>query len=212
MLNGIDGIEGLTPEQLEQINKLASGLSSKNGDVIGDNKLLKAQVEQLENDKLEAKRKAAEDANNHEEVARLDKEAAAKALNDAQISAKENAEHATVYKSQLEVLLIDGGLSSALDGVKINPALKIGAVALLRSQAQVIDGKAMVGDKSLSDVVKEWADSDVGKAYCLAENNSGGGGRGDGGGGGGKTFAEMTLTEKTVLANENPTLYTQLKG
>ena len=56
----------------------------------------------------------------------------------------------------------------------------------------------MIGDKSLSDAVNEWAASDTGKAYCLAPNNSGGDGLGGGGGGQGK---ELTLTEKAIAAN-----------
>ena len=35
LLNGIESIEGLTPEQQAQINKLAQGLADKNTDLLG---------------------------------------------------------------------------------------------------------------------------------------------------------------------------------
>jgi hypothetical protein len=114
-------------------------------------------------------------------------------------------------KGNLTKLLIDGGLSDALDGVNINPLFKVGAVAMLRSTAVLTDGQAMIGDKSLSDAVTEWANSDAGKAYCLAAQNSNGDGNG-GGGSGRKSFSEMSLTERTVLANTDPNLYNQMKG
>ena len=212
MLNGLETIEGLTPEQLEAINKLAGGLVSKNGDVIGTNTILKEQVKQLEQAALDAQRKIAEEAGNTAEMHRLDIEAATKNLTTAQEKALLLETSNTELKGNLTKLLIDGGLSDALDGVRVNSALKVGAVALLRANAILSDGKAMIGDKSLSDAVKEWAASDAGKSYCLAADNSNGDGNGGGGGGRAKSFAEMTMTEKTVLANTDPTLYNQLKG
>ena len=70
--------------------------------------------------------------------------------------------------AQLKTLLIDNGLSAALDGVNINKDLKAGAVAMLQAGATITEGKAMIGDKSLSDAVNEWSQTDAGKAFCLA--------------------------------------------
>ena len=212
MLNGIENIEGLTAEQIEKLNGLAGGLASKNGDVIGKNALLKAQVEQLEKDALDLKRKAAEEANDVVELNRLNTEAAAKSLTAAEERALILEGTNKELKSNLEILLIDGGLNDALDGVGINPLLKTGAISMLRSGAVLVDGKAMIGEKSLSDAVKEWANSDAGKHYCLAAQNGNGDGLGGSNQGSQKSFSEMSLTERTVLANTDPNLYQQLQG
>ena len=205
LLNGIENIEGLTAEQIEKLNGLAGGLASKNGDVIGKNALLKAQVEQLEKDALDLKRKAAEEANDVVELNRLNTEAAAKSLTAAEERALILEGTNKELKSNLEILLIDGGLNDALDGVGINPLLKTGAISMLRSGAVLVDGKAMIGEKSLSDAVKEWANS-------LAAQNGNGDGLGGSNQGSQKSFSEMSLTERTVLANTDPNLYQQLQG
>ncbi len=212
MLNGLEKIEGLTPEQMEAINGLAGGLINKNGDVIGSNTVLKEQVKQLEQAALDAQRKIAEDAGNTAEMHRLDIEAATKNLTTAQEKALLLETSNTELKGNLTKLLIDGGLSDALDRLGVNSALKVGAVAQLRDNAILSDGKAMIGDKSLSDAVTEWAASDAGISYFLAPANNNGDGYGGGGNGQAKSFAEMTMTEKTVLANTDPNLYNQLKG
>ena len=210
---GIDLPDEVKAQLIEAANKRALGLSAKNGDVIGVNSTLKAQIAKLESDALEAKRKIAEEANDSAELARMKKEADAKVLQDIEDRAKALDDDNKKLKHNLTELLIDGGLSSALDSVRINPALKVGAVALLRADAVLADGKAMIGDKSLSDAVKEWAKSDAGKSYCLAASNNNGDGLGGGGdGNGSKKFSEMTMTEKTVLLNTDPTLYHQLNN
>ena len=209
---GVEVSEEIKAKLIASANKRAAGLSSKNGDVIGSNAILKAQIAQLEKDALDVKRKIAEDANDIVELNRINSEAAAKNLTQAEEKALLLETSNKELKGNLTELLIDGGLSDALDSVNINKALKVGAVAMLRANAILTDGKAMIGDKSLSDAVKEWAVSDTGKAYCLAANNSNGNGNGGGGIPQAKTFAEMTMTEKTVLMNTDPTLYNQLKG
>ena len=105
------------------------------------------------------------------------------------------------FETQLKTLLINDGLSAALDGVNINKDLKAGAVAMLQAGATIIDGKAMIGDKSLSDAVKEWADTDAGKSYCLAQNNSGGdaqGGDGRGQSSSNKDWSKMSVKERAA--------------
>lgn len=214
-LNSIDftlPAEQLKAQLSELANKRAEGLANKNGDVIGSNTLLKAQVKQLEDAAHSAKLKAAEEANDIVELNRLNTESAARALTTAEERALSLEGENKGLKGNLTKLLIDGGLSDALDGVKINPALKVGAVSMLRANATISDGQAMIGDKSLSDAVKEWAASDTGKAYCLAPQNSGGDALGGGGNSASKTFSEMSLTERTVLANTDPQLYQQMQG
>ena len=114
--------------------------------------------------------------------------------------------------TSLTELLINGGLNKALDlaGVS-NPALKQGAEAILRSQAQIIEGKAMIGDKSLSDAVKEWSETDAGKSFVTAPINQGGDAAG-GGAGKANKLSDLTLTQQAKLANTDLAEYQRLKG
>ena len=198
MLNGLDKIDLTSPDALEQINALAKGLADKNTELLGkvtDKDGLTAaeiaKLQGLEEFKANSDIKAAKDAEDWTEASRLQDEKHKIALEALSVTGKSD-------KELITKLLIEDGLNKALDGVKINPALKVGAEALLRSGAIITDGKAMIGDKSLSDAVNEWATSDTGKAYCLAPNNSGGDGLGGSGQGQGK---ELTLTEKAIAAN-----------
>lgn len=69
-----------------------------------------------------------------------------------------------------------------------------------------VNGKreAFVGDKSLADHLKEWAEN-KGKHYVLAPNNSGGNAGGNGNANGGaKKIHEMTETERRDAALADP--------
>lgn len=173
-LNGLENIEGLTEEQIQSINGLADGLTGKNEELLS--KLSKAkehssesasEVEKLRQFKQAAEAKAAEDAQNYEEAKRLWEER----HNQEVDKYKEQAQSTT---AQLEKLLITDGLSRALDSVSINPALKGGAEAILREGITITEGKAVAGEKSLSEYVREWSESESGKAFCLAPANNGG--------------------------------------
>jgi len=210
MLDNLEEIEGLTPEQIEAINKKATGLSSKNSELL--NKLSKkkevsqsaeAEIEALRQFKQESELSAAKSAEDWEKVKAL-------TLENHQIELQRVAGESQADKQLIKTLLIDNGLSSALDLVEINPALKEGAISLFQNQCVISDGQAMLGDKSLSEAIKEWSETATGKAFTLAPNNSGG----DSGGGtkapANKPFAEWSITEKTRLANTNPTEYQRL--
>jgi hypothetical protein len=70
---------------------------------------------------------------------------------------------------------------------------------LKESVSLSIDGetrKAMMGDKSLSDAIKEWAASDEGKYFIAAPNNNGGGASGGGGGADTASLAKMTAQQR----------------
>lgn len=174
MLNGLDEVEGLTDEQKEAINNLAGGVVSKNTELL--EKLQKskdsgtattAELEQLRQFKENADIQAAEASKNWEETKKLLQEKHDKELGTL-------TDRLTNSETTVEKLLVDDGLSKALDNVKVNPTLKAGAAAMLRNGITVSDGKAVVGEKSLSEHVTEWAKTDAGKAFCLAPENSGG--------------------------------------
>lgn len=92
---------------------------------------------------------------------------------------------------QLNTTLVSDALTKALVSVKVNEGLMGAARTMLASQVSVIDqdGKkvALVGDKTIQQHVEDWAKSDEGKHFVLADQNGGGGSGGSGGGGGGGT-------------------------
>lgn len=94
--------------------------------------------------------------------------------------------------------LIDGGLSTALAKAGVAPHFMDAAKAMLRGQAAIKDGAAVIGDKPLADHVTEWAGTDQGKHFVTAPANSGGGGQG--GNGGGKTSGNMGGTRDERVA------------
>ena len=210
MLNGVDKIEGLTEDQQKQINALAQGLTEKNTELLGKINTGKdlsnasaAELEALKLFKQGADIKLAEEGKSYQDAKQLLIDNHNAELE--KLKGTNSSNEALITK-----LLIDDGLNKALDGVKINPALKAGAEAMLRATAKITDGKAMIGDESLSEGVTKWAQSDAGKAFCLAPDNSGGDGNGGGGGSQEKSFKEMNLTERTLLANSDPAKYEQL--
>lgn len=94
--------------------------------------------------------------------------------------------------------LIDGGLSTALAKAGVAPHFMDAAKAMLRGQAAIKDGAAVIGDKPLADHVTEWAGTDQGKHFITAPANSGGGGQG--GNGGGKTTGNLGGTRDERVA------------
>ncbi|AZR93922.1 hypothetical protein BBB39_09170 [Bordetella trematum] len=94
--------------------------------------------------------------------------------------------------------LIDGGLSTALAKAGVAPHFMDAAKAMLRGQAAIKDGAAVIGDKPLADHVTEWAGTDQGKHFVTAPANSGGGGQG--GSGGGKTTGNLGGTRDERVA------------
>jgi hypothetical protein len=94
--------------------------------------------------------------------------------------------------------LIDGGLTDALAKANVAPHFMDAAKAMLRGQAVLKDGAALIGDKPLAEAVTAWAGSDQGKHFVQAPHNSGGGS--SGGSGGGKTTGNMggTREERTA--------------
>jgi seryl-tRNA synthetase len=100
---------------------------------------------------------------------------------------KKAAADESAYSSKL---LVETNLNDAINSIGIKPEFNRAVKALFSNQAQVIagqDGRSVkIGDKSVSDFLKEWADSDEGKSFRAAPLNQGGGSTGGTGGTGGK--------------------------
>ena len=97
------------------------------------------------------------------------------------------------------------------------PLFEIAINNILPNIAVADTGKAMVGDKKVTDFVKEWAVSEVGKHFVVSGNSGGGanGGGGDGMNSEAKYFdkksPDYNLTEQARLAKTNIELYNRLK-
>lgn len=79
-------------------------------------------------------------------------------------------------------LLIDNGLTDELVRNGVAPQFLAATKAMFFGQAKVIsDGDtraARIGEQSISDFIKTWAESDEGKYFIKAPENSGGGSQG----------------------------------
>lgn len=181
MLKGFDeDIAGLDlPDEvkatlIEKANERASGLVTKKDELLAKLNEKKdtdtathAELEQLRQLKQTYDQEKAESQGKYQEALEL---AETRFKTEAEKLQAQLAE----YQQREEQYLINDGLSNALDSAQIKPELKQAATALLKSQATISEGKAMIGEMSLSDYVNEWANSDEGKPFVLAPNNSGG--------------------------------------
>jgi hypothetical protein len=157
-----DATAGLVAKNQELLGKLKKATKDAAIDPAEHQALLE------EKDALEAK---LTEANKVVKTATIQAEAARKAL---------ESENGYISK-----LLIDNGLTEAIIKAGVKPELTKAVKALLAGQAQIkVEGdkrNAVIGDKSLSDFVGEWAKSDEGKHFVAAPNNQGGGAPGGGG-------------------------------
>jgi hypothetical protein len=212
MLNGLDTIEGLTPEQEAQINKLAQGLADKNTDLLGKVNTGKekasgtvAELERLRILEQGLEQSKLEEAENYK---------GALTLKEQQYNADlEKLTNGSNEKDQLiHKLLVENGLSAELVKLNVNPDLMGLIQQGLSATATVTDGQAMIGDKSLSEYMKEWGDTPQGKASRVAPGNSGGDALGGTGVPAGKKMADMSGVERTALLQQNPTEFNRLKA
>ena len=198
MLDGLDKIDLTADDAMEQINALATGLAGKNAQLLEKLSTGKelgqagaAEMEALKLFKQNADVKTAEDAQSY-----TDAKALTQTAHDADML--KLTERITGFEKGERTRLITDGIRSELTELKVNPLHSDTTAAYFESMSQVVDGKAMIGDKTQSEFIKEWAQTDSGKASCLAQNNSGGEGLG-----GNKTPAgkSLTLTEQAIAAN-----------
>lgn len=82
----------------------------------------------------------------------------------------------------IQSYLIDNGLADAMLKANVRPEMMPAVKAMLRQQTAIkAEGSeylALMGDKPLSEAVVEWAQSDAGKPFVAAPDNSGGGAAG----------------------------------
>jgi len=172
-LAGLELPDEVKQTLIDKANERASGLVSKNQELLSkltekkdDNTATHAELEQLRQLKHTYDQEKAESQGKYQEALELAETRFKTELEKTQSQLAE-------FQKREEQYLINDGLSRALDGVHVDPDLKEAATALLKSQATISEGKAMIGETSLSDYVNEWANAN-GKRFVLAPNNSGG--------------------------------------
>lgn len=212
MLNGLESIEGLTPEQVEAINGLAGGLIDKKSELelklnknkakFGENEGELTRLRLIEQD---LERSKLEDKQNYQ---------GALTLKEQQYNADiEKMTNGMTEKDQLiHKLVVENGLTAELVALKVDPDLMGLIQQGLSLTASVVDGKAMIGEQSLSDYMKEWAETPQGKASRRAAANSGGDGLGGSQTPTNKKMVDMSGAERTALFHSNPTEFNRLKA
>jgi hypothetical protein len=207
---------GLSAEQKAAIEQAATshneGLVSKRDELLGKLTTLQkasgtadSELERLRQLEQNIAVQDQEAKKNYDEALRLATEANQKTVDD--LTAKLTAADGTISG-----LVVDKGLSDALDSINVHQGLKEAATALMKQGVEVKDGKAWAGDKLLADHIAEWSKTDAAKAFIRAPDNSGGGANGSGNSSGTtKSFQEMGTDERTHLFKTNPDEYKRIR-
>lgn len=195
-----DSVTGLKSKKDELLDKLAKTKQSKESS--------DSEIERLRQLEAKVMQDEAEAEKNYREALDIATQREAKRANELQAQLEQ-------ANASMRKLVVDNGLDAELDKAQVNPALKAAAKAMLSPKLTVQDGRAVTEEgQSITDLVAGWTQTDEGKAFILAQQNSGGGGRGSNGQGGnaaGKKFSEMTRTELGKLYNEDPAEYRRLR-
>lgn len=203
----------LTQEQIEQalkssevkaaiaaaVDDAVKGLKNKNSELLGDMKDLKTKLKEIEDEKEEIERKVADKSGDVNAIKeQLKKE----------FEKKEKQYNETISKltGQLNIEVIEKGLSQSLVKAKIAPEHMDAVTALIKTvykgEVGDNDGKpfAKFDGKAVDEFVTGWVQTDVGKRYVLADNNSGGGSNGATGNGKANSDSKKTITRSEFEA------------
>ena len=187
MLNGLEEIlakHGLSDEVkaalLADVNGATEGLINKKSELEGKlaNKeqltaAEKAQLVELQTFKSNAEIKANEESEKYHD-------AKAQMLENHKTELASYKEKIEQFEKGERTRLITDGIRSELTALNVNPLLSDAVTSLFEAQSKVVDGKAMIGDKTQSEFINEWSLTDSGKASILGQQNQNGGGLGGG--------------------------------
>lgn len=191
---GKDAIQAIVDEQVD-------GLKKKRDELLGDKKTLKDQMKAMQ-DQIDA-------INADKE--KVEQEAAAKSGDINKVREQLEAKHKKdlekiiaerdTYKNQLQSEIVDKGLTQALIKAKVKPDVMEAVVDHIKTKfkGEIVekDGKplAQFDGKTVEEFVAGWTQTDIGKNFVAADNNTGGGS--NGANGNGKANTGMT-TKKTM--------------
>lgn len=206
----------------EAVTTAVEKLNTKNSDLVGELKKARKRTAAFEGFDADEVKLALEMAKKGEQTALEKKGDYEKAMK----LATEN--HATEIKKltdQLDVstksekkLRVETAMVKAMDEIKVPPQYRAAVLAMKAGDISIIDkdGKPteMMGDKSVTEAMKAWAETDDGKNFV-----GDGGGGGGGAGGGSNTdgvknpWAKDTrnLSQQGIMERDHPAQAAQLK-
>jgi chromosome segregation ATPase len=151
-----DKVDDLAAE-VKKWRKRATAKQQEGGEQVGE---LHDQIESLQ-----------------EQIANKDKELE-RAKRDAEKTAAKLTGQLESEQRAVRSMVVENALTDALKSANVMDEYMDGARALLRSNVEIVsdgdDRKAVIGEQSLADYVSEWVQSDSGKHYVKATQNSGG--------------------------------------
>lgn len=166
--------------ELAKRDESIKALERKNAEILEEKKAAAKKADDLET-RLGALEKVAKDAKDAAEA-----EAAKKAGDWDKREAQLKAAHAEEMKklqgdlekanAATQKLVIENGLTAALDEAGVKPEFKPAVLAMLKTRGSKVEIDAngdfvgKLGDKPLADAVKEWAGSDEGKHFVALES------------------------------------------
>jgi hypothetical protein len=147
-----------------------AGLKKKNTELIAEKRELQSGVAKAKPEELAALETQIDDLQGKLKQSEKDHKAAVKKI-------EETNTELTGERNYASDLLVESNLTSALSEVKVATPFMDAVKAMIKPKAtiKVENGvrSVLVGDKSLSDHVKEWSQGDQGKAFISANINSG---------------------------------------
>jgi hypothetical protein len=191
---GLELSDEVKAKLIESANARAAGLVSKNEELLGKLASSKTAIKDGQGaaEKLAAMealqaQKELEAKQNYDAALDMVKTKSQKELDELQLKVKE-------YETRERNATLTKGITDALTEARVNPLHMDYVLTYFKQMAQLTDGKITVGDESLSDAIKNWSETDSGKAVRLAPENNGGGASGGkpiGPGSGGKLTADQ---------------------
>jgi len=201
-----DAVSGLKDKNTELIGKLKKATTQLNGFVDVD-------LKQLAKDSktLKALQKKQDEAENNYKKLYGQQTDQHKTDTDKLTSERDTA------RKEVKTLKKTTKLQTALVEHHVDPVMMQAAEGMLLPEISLTDeGEAMVGDKKVTEFIKSWAETDVGKRF-VTDGNSGGGAGGDGGRHPAneakyfdKASKEYNLTKQAAINKTNPALYQKL--
>lgn len=177
-LNGLELPDELKAQLLDAANKRASGLVTKNEELLS--KLSTTKIQAKENQSASEKLAAMEALQEQQalEAKQNYDDALSMVKSQSQKQIEELSARVTDFENKERDSAISKGINDALTEMRVNPLHQELVSTYFKQQAQLVDGKVTIGDKSLSDAMAEWSETDQGKSVRLAPDNSNGNGNG----------------------------------
>jgi signal recognition particle GTPase len=183
-------------KKLDKALASIEALESKNKELLTEKQKAKADADEA---RAAADETAAEKEREAKDIAAIEKRLTEK-------HSKELAKLKTDLQSrdqQLSTLLIDNAIAQSLTQNNVAPQFAKAVTAMLKSDARIENGVAMLGDTDINEGIKAYFTSDEGKAFVAAPANSGAAAIGSRAAG--TTVPDKwNLTQYASLKNESP--------